>query len=419
MAKFMEESSIFKRDGSCTRKRTITDNMGKVPGTNKRHVDKFITEYDNINADDGLLSREEILKRERLLKKPIETCYYNTSYRQEKRVEKWKERAATTVMRERSSDKEFYDDEEFDDDEEFNVVDYSIKQKEGYNNKEVKKGKKNTRKKGSDDDGRKKKKKKVYEGPNPPPELPAEVKNLIAKKAREKGGSVDGEAILVIQKALHESDIARQQNRFTIPTKKMEVSSFLFDNEEAYINSRKDGKHHNFMEVDIIEPSRRVKNVHLSKWTMNKISGKPSVSYVLNGDWKDLVPFNRLRVDDVVQLWAVRIDRELCFAFVIISRGGEDNTSISTSDEFKASTSGAAAEASIGLKEECDVFKASSSGVAAEASIDPEEECDEFKASLSGAAAEASIDPEKECDEFIASSSGRATAEASIDPEDE
>ncbi|XP_071900905.1 B3 domain-containing protein At1g05920-like [Coffea arabica] len=149
----------------------------------------------------------------------------------------------------------------------------------------------------------------------------------VSKRAREKGGVFDekDKAILVIQKALTASDINNQQNRFSIPEKKMN-KSFLSADEEAFLDSKLDGKHYyNRIMVDIIEPLGIVKVVTFSRWKMPKPGGKTSVSYVINGDWKDIVPNNGLEASKVVQLWAVRINEGLCFAFVILDWGIHKN----------------------------------------------------------------------------------------------
>ena len=108
-----------------------------------------------------------------------------------------------------------------------------------------------------------KSKKHVYEGPNPAPGLPEKVKEQICERAREKGRVFDEntEVILVIQKALTVSDVAKQQNRITIPVNKMK-HGFLKAYEEAFLEIS-DGKHHNRIIVDMIEPSGTVKTAPL------------------------------------------------------------------------------------------------------------------------------------------------------------
>lgn len=154
-------------------------------------------------------------------------------------------------------------------------------------------------------------------GPIPQPGLPQEFKNRMLLKAEAEGG-VLGEEILVIQKAITMSDIQSQQNRFSIPEKKL-LNTFLTDNELSFLKGR-NGDKCNTMVVDIIEPSGLVKEVRLSRWEMLKGKGAGvSRSFVLKGNWKKVVSNNHLQIDDMAQLWAFRIDGRLCLAFVLLS----------------------------------------------------------------------------------------------------
>ncbi|XVE92209.1 hypothetical protein REPUB_Repub01dG0077200 [Reevesia pubescens] len=43
--------------------------------------------------------------------------------------------------------------------------------------------------------------------------------------------------------------------------------------------------------------------------------GKSS-SYVMTNPWNSVVKNNRLKIDDIVQLWSFRVKSKLCFALV-------------------------------------------------------------------------------------------------------
>ncbi|XP_055817964.1 putative B3 domain-containing protein At5g35780 [Solanum dulcamara] len=141
-------------------------------------------------------------------------------------------------------------------------------------------------------------------------ELSIEFKNLITFN----GGLLES-AKLVIEKRLFETDVKPAEGRFSIPQNQMS-NNFLKPDEEELLNRRNEANKMCEMNVMLIEPSHRVGEINLRKWTMNKNNGKASSSYVLVKHWNDVTRRNRLKSGMKMQLWAFRKDEELCFALV-------------------------------------------------------------------------------------------------------
>ncbi|PIN07196.1 hypothetical protein CDL12_20251 [Handroanthus impetiginosus] len=117
------------------------------------------------------------------------------------------------------------------------------------------------------------------------------------------------------RKGLFETDLSEGHNRISIPVSKIS-ENFLSEEEKEFLCRRDESKKMNFKEVKIIEPSLEWEKARLSRWDMAKGKGKTCSTYVIKGTWRYIVDRNRLRVGDVVQLWAFRIEDELCFALV-------------------------------------------------------------------------------------------------------
>ncbi|XP_062153233.1 B3 domain-containing protein At3g25182-like [Alnus glutinosa] len=146
--------------------------------------------------------------------------------------------------------------------------------------------------------------------PNLPPDLPEEFKNRI----EAMGGT---QVILVIQKALYDTDLKTNNSRLSMPLRQIN-GDFLRENERQSLAQQ------NEMKVRFIEPSCKVKNMILRQWDMPKESGKTCSTYVLRTYWNKVSQENGLRPKDVVQVWSFRIGREqnLCLAFVVVNRCG-------------------------------------------------------------------------------------------------
>ncbi|CAI9112738.1 OLC1v1013225C1 [Oldenlandia corymbosa var. corymbosa] len=199
-----------------------------------------------------------------------------------------------------------------------------------------------------------------------PRELPEEVMEKIREKARAGGAGDDDDLklILVTEKNLTKSDIDKNQNRFSVPKSKLR-NKFLTEPEDLYLkehlkgnsgeeeeeedaNSAENNKsnHTNFFTVPIIEPSDTVADISLRRWNV----GTSSKPYILNGNWNQIVKTNSLRIGLRVQLWSFRILGKLNLAFAIFrddeeGQGGSANCQRNV--ENVVSTSQAAAATSI------------------------------------------------------------------------
>jgi hypothetical protein len=146
--------------------------------------------------------------------------------------------------------------------------------------------------------------------PNPPPDLPEDLKNRI----KAVGGT---EVVMVIQKRLTDTDLQEGHNRLSMPFGKID-RGFLREEEKDLLAEQQ------IMEVPFLEPSREVSKMILRQWDMGKNSGKTSSMYVLRTNWNDAAKKNVLKANDVVQVWSFRVGGEqqqlLGLALVVVSR---------------------------------------------------------------------------------------------------
>ncbi|XP_020554171.1 B3 domain-containing protein At3g25182-like [Sesamum indicum] len=166
---------------------------------------------------------------------------------------------------------------------------------------------------------RKNKKQPVDDGPQPPPPLPERFKNVIREIS---GGRIVSEETLVIQKALFQTDLNSSHNRLSIPFSQISHHGFLTDEEKKFLRCREGKGKKKHKDVTMIEPSLKTRTATLSRWDMPKEKGKMSSIYVIHGPWTSIVTGNQLKVGMVVQLWALRIGEELCFALVNLTGEG-------------------------------------------------------------------------------------------------
>jgi hypothetical protein len=151
--------------------------------------------------------------------------------------------------------------------------------------------------------------------PMPPPDFPEELKERI----KALGGS-GTQVELVIQKSLYDSDLRPNNNRLSMPFKQIN-EGFLREEERKDLAKRK------AMTVPFIEPSGKCDEMTLKQWDMPKKTGKTSSTYVLVTHWNKVVQANGLGLNDVVQVWSLRVgpEQKLCLALVVAggSRGNE------------------------------------------------------------------------------------------------
>ncbi|KAG6405063.1 hypothetical protein SASPL_132645 [Salvia splendens] len=123
------------------------------------------------------------------------------------------------------------------------------------------------------------------------------------------------EAKLVIQKKLYHTDLSSGHNRLSIPFNDIE-NDFLTEEEKQYLLGQDEKKK---KLVKTVPPSLEVETVKLCRWDMPKKSRKTS-TYVIRGSWNAIVKSNKLRFNRTAQLWGFRVDRELCFALMKVTR---------------------------------------------------------------------------------------------------
>nr|GMC56748.1 B3 domain-containing protein At5g24050-like [Ipomoea batatas] len=151
-------------------------------------------------------------------------------------------------------------------------------------------------------------------GPEPPPELPVEFKNLILQLAGNRAVCVEK---LVIQKELTKTDVNSTQNRLSIPARL--VREEFLTKEEHLLLCQHNGKNVCSIEVPLITPMMEVAKVSLRRWEMKKGKGVSSVSYVIANTWNAIRRRNKFESKMIVQLWAIRVDADLCMALVRLS----------------------------------------------------------------------------------------------------
>nr|GMC46840.1 putative B3 domain-containing protein At3g24850 [Ipomoea batatas]GMC86610.1 putative B3 domain-containing protein At3g24850 [Ipomoea batatas] len=160
----------------------------------------------------------------------------------------------------------------------------------------------------------KKRKRVPKNGPEPPPGLPVEFKNLIFQLAGNRAVCVEK---LVIQKELTETDVKSSQNRLSIPASLVR-EEFLTE-EEHLLLCQHNGKNVCSIEVPLITPMMEVATGSLRRWEMKKESGVFSVSYVIANTWNAIRRRNKFESKMIVQLWAIRVDVDLWMALVRLS----------------------------------------------------------------------------------------------------
>ncbi|XP_031247878.1 B3 domain-containing protein At2g31720-like [Pistacia vera] len=132
------------------------------------------------------------------------------------------------------------------------------------------------------------------------PEMPEKFKRII----KEMNGI---KTTFVMQKKLTQTDVAKVNNRLSIPRKQMRNCDFV-DEEEMKILDDKKG-----IMVHLVtpSPSADIVELELKKWKMSS-----TYTYNLIGAWfKNVVDkeANQLQPGGLVRLWSFRQDSKLCF----------------------------------------------------------------------------------------------------------
>ncbi|KAK2984724.1 hypothetical protein RJ640_004549 [Escallonia rubra] len=249
--------------------------------------------------EEGGLSKEEKLKREKLLKRPVTVENTKTT----KRVR--------SELNNTSSEKEG----------EIRAISKAKAKKRKKNNSDSNRGRSSS----------------MNHGPERPPDLPKDVENEILRL----GGS---NVKLVIQKGLYPTDLKDNHNRLSIPARTAS-KGFLTEDEE-----KRHGNHNGYvesMDVKLIEPKGGDPAIlSFRRWNMKKKSGKSSACYVLTSNWNAVKKRNGLKEKMVIQLWSFRVQGELWFALVLVDIGEGSSSSSSGGNESGASSSHAGASTS-------------------------------------------------------------------------
>ncbi|KAB2006522.1 hypothetical protein ES319_D11G351600v1 [Gossypium barbadense] len=129
------------------------------------------------------------------------------------------------------------------------------------------------------------------------PLLPEGLKRHIVENM---GGS---NCVLVIQKQLFFSDVNPQASRLLIPFSQVESHEFLNESEVERLKKKE------AIKACLVEPSMEETEINFKWWDMRK-----NLMYVITTSWNSIVKNNRLKVEDVVQLWSFRVNSTLYFA---------------------------------------------------------------------------------------------------------
>ncbi|KAA8526870.1 hypothetical protein F0562_008901 [Nyssa sinensis] len=220
--------------------------MTEQSSMNKKPVDEYPVD----------MSREERLRRERLLKKPIvENQIDMSSLMREKLFKK-------SFMGNRSSSK-------------------NVCQKRMF-----------CERKDREQEARSEMQKKIKMINNSLNDQPSDMPMEFKKRIQEMGGD---DVKLVMQKALYMSDVTPGLNRLSMPLTQIK-EKFLIDEEMKIMESRS-GKKLASIEVPVIGPSLDEYKLSFKKWDMRKEKGNASSMYVLIKEWSSVVVNNSLEAE--------------------------------------------------------------------------------------------------------------------------
>lgn len=125
------------------------------------------------------------------------------------------------------------------------------------------------------------------------------------KKKIETLGGIKVE--LVIEKKLFKSDTIQGENRLSMPLKQIR-SNFLEDDEVKRLEKDET------LTVSLIDTKLQERDICLRRWNM-----KTSKWYVLKTQWIKIVRDNKLKTDDVIQVWSFRDENNnLHLALVLV-----------------------------------------------------------------------------------------------------
>ncbi|XP_010457706.1 PREDICTED: B3 domain-containing protein At1g05920-like [Camelina sativa] len=122
---------------------------------------------------------------------------------------------------------------------------------------------------------------------------------------------------LIIEKTLDLNDVDPCQNRLSIPINNVIQNDFLTLDEARMIDDDDITNEGNMCVGAFLVDQRTKKwNVGFKQWFMTTSSGSSYWSFVLRGEWSNVVETNGLKQGDKISLWSFRSSEILCFALV-------------------------------------------------------------------------------------------------------
>ncbi|GJU78145.1 B3 domain-containing protein, DNA-binding pseudobarrel domain protein [Tanacetum coccineum] len=150
------------------------------------------------------------------------------------------------------------------------------------------------------------------------------VKNEVTERLQKfiTGDEMNGsEPKLVIQKVLYMSDLKQDQNRLSMPFRKLETEDFLTIEEKLALENE------NEIEVRLVGPTLKMykEPMRLIIWNMTNTR-----NLVLKTNWYRFVEDNKEHLKELskIQLWSFRKDQQLCFAIAVVARPPEGLNSV-------------------------------------------------------------------------------------------
>ncbi|KAE8719327.1 SET domain protein 16 isoform 1 [Hibiscus syriacus] len=131
--------------------------------------------------------------------------------------------------------------------------------------------------------------------------------NNAGKKPKRKLKEEDGDGEWgIIQKTLFSSDVNHTASRFSVPFSQVRSHDFLTKTEADDLAHKKP------MQVCFLDPSMKKSTMTFNRWwKMRKNS-----LYVMIESWNSVVESNKQKKGEIVQLWSLRVNSNLCFALV-------------------------------------------------------------------------------------------------------
>ncbi|CAL9213878.1 unnamed protein product [Arabidopsis halleri] len=154
-----------------------------------------------------------------------------------------------------------------------------------------------------------------YVPPKDPQDSPKTPPEWLVQVMSRMNGADDPKLIIV--KTLDSNDVDPRQNRLSIPINSVIQNDFLTLDESRLIDDDDTTNEGNMGVAAFLVDQRTKKwNVGFKQWFMTTDSGSSYWSFVLRGEWSNVVETNGLKEGDKISLWSFRCNGLLCFALV-------------------------------------------------------------------------------------------------------